>query len=79
MFQEQELQLKKPCSDLPLLPILICFQIQTVVSWVQPMPLQWVFLLYSEVVNLESSESHPDVTAGFQTKKEQAEWDPQPI
>lgn len=31
------------------------------------------FLLYSEVVNLESSESHPDVTAGFQTKKEQAE------
>lgn len=43
MFQEQELLLKKPCSDLPLFPILICFQIQTVVSWVQPMSLQWVF------------------------------------
>lgn len=60
---------EKSHSELPLLPILICFHIQTAVSWVQPMSLQWDFLLYGEVANLESGDSHPVVTAVDQTKK----------
>lgn len=37
------------------------------------------FLLYNEVVNLKNSDFHPVVSAVFQAKKEQTEWDHQPI
>lgn len=37
------------------------------------------FLLYNEVVNLKNSDFYPVVSAVFQTKKEQTEWDYQPI